>query len=277
VETKPITPGKTIFMRIDPKKLESLKILPKSIPGPNELRRLGNIFFVGANLPLVETLETMFESFCMESTDLFHLSFGSADNFDKALEMAHQIKKNFSIRLMGQIDFPLTGHVLERAYAAGVDLFTVPFQHIAGANTENIDPTIVSLIAKDSILPHWSLISTIQLSPGFEDEILKNMDSLLDNGIIPLPLLNESSRQFSVEIIQGIYQHLKTGLQKHRVSLKPLLPFITQLTPLVSAKQEGIVSALINKFHDRHLREAADLRRHLRVSAAENSLDSAGL
>ncbi len=265
-------------MRIDPKKLESLKTLPATIPGPNELRRSGNIFFVGANLPLVETLETMFESFCMESTDLFHLSFGPADNFDKALEMARQIKKNFSVRLMGQIDFLPTGRVLERAYAAGIDLFTVPFQHIAaGSNTDRIDPTIVSLIAKDSILPRWSLISTIQLTPDSEVEVLKNMNRLLDNGIIPLPLLNESSGQISVNVIQDIYQHLKAGLQQHRVSLKPLLPFITQLTPLVSAKRDGIVSALINKFHDRHLREAADLRRHLRVSAVEDSLDSAGL
>ena len=264
-------------MRIDPIKLENLKTLPVTIPGPNELRRSGNIFFVGANLPLVDTLETMFESFCMESTDLFHLSFGPADNFDKALEMASQIKKNFSVRLMGQIDFLPTGRVLERAYAAGVDLFAVPFQHIAGANAADLDPTIVSLIAKDSILPRWSLISTIELTPGSEEEILKNMDRLLDNGIIPLPLLNVLSEQISTEAIQGIYQHLKTGLQKHRVSLKPLLPFITQLTPLVPAKREGIVSTLINKFHDKHLREAADLRRHLRVSAVEDSLDSAGL
>lgn len=264
-------------MRFDPTKLENFKKLPATIPGPDELRRSGNIFFVGANLPLVETLETMFESFCMESTDLFHLSFGSEDNFDKALEMARHIKKNFSVRLMGQIDFLPTGRVLERAYAAGIDLFTVPFQHIAATNADNFDPTIVSLIAKDSILPRWSLISTIQLTPGVEDEILKNMDKLLDNGIIPLPLMNDLSGKLSADVIQGIYQHMKTGLQKHRVSLKPLLPFITQLTPLVPEKREGFVSAFINKFHDRHLREAADLRRHLRVSAVEDSLDSAGL
>lgn len=264
-------------MRIDPKKLNTLKSASITIPGPNELRRAGNIFFVGANLTISDALETMFESFCMESTELFHLAFGSSDNFDKALEMARQIKKNFNARLLGSMDFLPSARHLELGYAAGVDLFTVPFQHIADAHPAAPDQTLAALTASDSILPHWSLIATIQLNQGNLEEIDKNIDRLLANGIVPLPLLNESAVSVSAEDLHNIYKHLISGLQQYRVPLKPLLALTSHLTPLVPDKNEGIVKAWISRFHDRHLRAAADLKRHLRIHAAEDSLDSAGL
>ena len=75
-------------MIIDPNALASQLASPSKFPNAQELRRVGKVFFVGGDLPVNQTLETMFESFCTESTDLFLLTFGSRDNFFHGEELA---------------------------------------------------------------------------------------------------------------------------------------------------------------------------------------------
>src|SRR5690349_10442033 len=109
-------------MNIDQVALAGQLTSPPQLPCAGELRRAGKVFFVGGDLPINQTLETMFESFCMESTDLFLLTFGSRDNFFRGEEMARQIKKNFNVRLMGRLTYTPPAELVERAYAAGLDL-----------------------------------------------------------------------------------------------------------------------------------------------------------
>ena len=59
--------------------------------------------------------------------------------------------------------------------------------------------------------------------------------------------------------------------------MKPFLPLISLTTPLVLAENTGRMRSIINRIHDRHSLATSDLRRHLRVVPAKDSLDSAGL
>ena len=111
---------------IDSHRLNILHESPGNYASPADLRREGRVFFIGGNLPVYSTLETMYESYCLESTDLFHVTFGDAGAFERNLDMVRQIKRNFSIRLMGQISYQLSASQVEQVYLAGLDLLDIP-------------------------------------------------------------------------------------------------------------------------------------------------------
>ena len=87
---------------IDSHRLNILHETPLKYACSTNLRREGRVFFIGGDLPVYSTLETMYESYCLESTELFHVTFGDAGAFEQNLEMVRQIKRNFSIRLMAR-------------------------------------------------------------------------------------------------------------------------------------------------------------------------------
>jgi hypothetical protein len=55
------------------------------------------------------------------------------------------------------------------------------------------------------------------------------------------------------------------------------MPMISFMTPLTPMDPPGLFRGLIDRFHDRRLLVASDLRRHLRVKHDEDSMDSAAL
>ena len=178
-----------MVMDIDRKKLDDLLRRPLQPATAGELRRCRNVFFVGGELPIDETLETMFESFCMESTELFHLAFGTVDRFPRGEEMARQIKKNFHVRLMGRLDNPVSTGVLERIYAAGVDILDIPLLSFTRAQAGTYD----ALLSARSIFPRWSVASTLVAGEEPAAATRNGIDALLKDGIVPLVSLGESA------------------------------------------------------------------------------------
>jgi len=268
------------MMNIDRIKMSDLAARPKQPAAAHELRRDGNIFFVGGDLPVNETLETMFESFCTESTELFYLSFGDLDGFHRGEEMARQIKKNFSVRLMGRLDYLPPEQILERTYAAGVDLLDIPFTaHDLSLSLEqgleNTD-TYKSLLAARSVFPRWSVASTLRPGEESQASIVNAIDSLLRDGIMPLVALSRHATA-DPQGIDAIFNHLASGWKRYDVPVKRYLPLISLMTPLIPREQGGLFRSLLDKLQDRSHLAASDLRRHLRVSHAEDSLDSAEL
>ncbi|SNB45120.1 hypothetical protein [Geobacter sp. DSM 9736] len=268
-------------MKIDQNRLNILTAHPTQLPAAHDLRRDGRIFFVGGELSVNETLETMFDSFCTESTDLFYLSFGPKETCQRGMEMARQIKKNFSVRLMGRFDFPAPASFTEHAYAAGVDILDIPLWVFdpAVATQRGFDTaaTIESLRDACSVFPRWSVASTLLFGPEPADSTMKGIDTLLKEGIVPLPAIAWSESGAASEGIEAALKHLACGWKSHDVTIKPLIPLIRYTTPLIPLEQPGLFRGLIDKLQDRRHLAASDLRRHLRVQAAENSLDSAGL
>jgi len=268
-------------MIVDQNRLNSLIKDPHHPEAANELRRSGNIFFVGGELPVNETLETMFESFCTESTELFYLTFGSINSFLIAEEMARQIKKNFHSRLMGRLTNSLPPQYLERIYAAGVDLIDIPpaifSEATPGNKTCDKDAWLDSLLAARSVFPRWSVAATLLAGMESPDATLNEIDALLKEGIVPLMVLEGSSINQAPDVIAAIFNHVASGWKRYDVPIKPYMPVINYMTPLSPVNPPGLFRGLIDRIHDRKHLVASDLRRHLRLKHAEDSLDSAAL
>ena len=262
-----------MVMDIDPQKLNELLREPLQPAASTELRRCGNVFFVGGELPVNETLQTMYESFCMESTELFHLSFGALNTFHRGEEMAHQIKKNFHVRLMGRLNNPASTQVLERVYAAGVDILDIPLLCFE----QRSESTYQALKSALAIFPRWSVASTLLAGDESAAATRNGIDALLKDGIVPLVALGPASTEAAPDAVAEVFQHLARGWESYGVPIQPFLPMIGFMTPLRPRDPSGLFRGLIDKFHDRRLLVASDLRRHLRVQQPEDSMDSASL
>lgn len=263
-------------LAINSHRLQELLTRPFPIPSPNELRRQGRVFFIGGNLPVLETLETMYESYCQESSGLFHVTLADGDKMNNSLELVRQIKKNFSVRLMGRASHPLPDMLYEQLYLAGLDILDIP-QHILQEEIRaaGLDP-LKRLAHASAAFPGWSLISSFQARQMAAPDLRDTIHSLLGNGIVPLLTLSSETTLGEQHEMIALFTYLADKWQEHEVPLKPLLPLIELVTPLFS-KSGGFLRNTIDRFHDRRMLATSDLRRHLRTSGAEASFESAGL
>jgi hypothetical protein len=261
-----------MVMEIDQQKLNELIMAPSQPAAENELQRCGNVFFVGGELPVNETLETMFESFCMESTELFHLTFGALDTYHRSEEMARQIKKNFHVRLMARLGHPVSTRVLECIYAAGVDILDIPLLTYEAPSAR----THEALLAALPIFPRWSVASTLLAGEGSAASTMKGIDALLKDRVVPLVALGAGAAGLAPEAIADIFQHLANAWETYDVPMQPYLPMVSFMMPLAPRDPSGLFRGMFDKLNDRRLLVASDLRRHLRVKT-EDSMDSAAL
>jgi hypothetical protein len=268
-------------MIIDQHKLRSLVSKPAPPVAATELRREGNVFFVGGCLPVRETLETLFDSHCQAPGELFHLTFGDLDHFHEGEELARQIKKNFNTHLLGVVDYPAPPFVIERAYAAGVDLIDIPlrvFDHgLARERGIDKDGRLQSTRYALEVFPRWSVVATLLAGEEPSCSMASGIDFLLDTGVVPLVAISPRASHYPIEEIDAIFSHLAAGWKKHKVVTKPLLPLLSLVTPLVAARPKGLLRGFIDKVYDRQLLASSDLRRSLRVKQVEESFESAGL
>lgn len=255
-------------LTIDENRLSALLESNQQLPAADRLYRNGNVFFIGGELPLHQTLETMFSSFCTEATALFYLTFGSRKTLPESLEMVRQIKKNFHVRLMARLDSPVDVPALERIYAAGVDIIDLH-------QSQEVHTELPGYM--QAIFPRWGIAATVIL--GTEDPAITvdRISRLLAVGIVPLAQLSAQAATLSAEQITTVLGSLAAGWERSAVPLQPYLPLISVMTPLVQEKPAGLFRGFVDRFRDRQQLAGSELRRHLRVQPAENSLDSAGL
>lgn len=257
-------------MIVDERKLREPSIRTAT---SKELRREGPVFLVGGELSPRPSLETLFESHCISPAELFHLSFGPPDTFPRGEELARLIKKNFTAHLVGRIDYPLSPSLVERAYAAGIDIIDIPL----GGTGDDREERLASLEYAREIFPRWSVASTLTVGNAPVDTTIAAIDDLLNRRIIPLPEVSVPAAGDGRDAIATILSHFVAAWRRHRVAIAPLQPFIVLTTPLVPAKPDGILRGFIDRLRDRQLLAAADLRRTLRVRQVEESFESAGL
>lgn len=261
-------------MRIDGEKLVQLAARECSARSPEELRREQNVFFVGADLPERETLETLYESHFQSNASLFHLTFGDRDAFPKGEAMARTIKKNFNAHLMGRLEFAAPTHVIERAYAAGVDLLDFP---LPGSGTVPRAELFRALEDARAVFPRWAVVSTLVAGEEPASAVLEQIDALLAVEVVPLVVLSRRAAHLAKEELHRIYSHLQHGWRAHKVAIKPLLPLIYATSPLAPAAAPGVLRGFIDKIEERRLLATSDLRRVLRVKEVEESFASSGL
>ena len=259
-------------MIVDERKLQNLPVGLASPAASGELRREGTVFLVGGELPPQQSLETIFESHCISPADLFHLRFGPPDTFPRGEELARLIKKNFTAHLVGRVDYPAAAQLVDRAYAAGIDIIDIPL-----AGFSDRQERLASLEYAREIFPRWSVASTLTVGDAPADEVTAAIDDLLARKIVPLPEISPRVAGDKVSVVGTILRHFVAAWRHHRVAIAPLQPFIVLTTPLVMARPEGILRGFIDRLRDRQLVAAADLRRTLRVRQVEESFESAGL
>ncbi len=250
----------------DKKRLADLLVSNRQLPAEDRLYRDGNVLFIGGALPPYQTLETMFNSFCMEATALFFLTLGSRETLPQGLEMARQIKKNFHVRLMARLASPVDETTLGQLYAAGVD--NVDF-YLEG-------PSAVMPESK-GVFPRWGVAATLIL--GAEDAActIDKIERLLQAGIVPMVEVSSKASTLSTEKVITVLDYLAGGWDRSSVPLQAYLPLIGAMTPLVQEKPAGVFRSIVARLRDRQQLVGSDIRRHLRVQQTENSLDSAGL
>jgi hypothetical protein len=268
-------------MTFDSDKLKQLIAHEIKPAAPDELRREGNLFFVGGNLPERETIETLFDSHCLAPAELFHLTFGDLNSFHRGETLARVIKKNFNAHLVGRLDYPAPPYIIERAYAAGVDILDIPLIVFDRALSRELglarEEQLRSLDSARAIFPRWSVVSTLVGGDESPCSTVAGIDALLSAGIVPLVTVSDRAAHYPVDEVAAIFAHLVAGWRKHKVTMKPLLPLLYLTSPLVPRSHRGVLRGFIDKIHDRQLLATSDLRRNLRVKQVEESFESAGL
>ena len=268
-------------MKIDPEKMSQLLSRDASAPAPDTLSREANVFFVGGSLPERQTLETLFESHYQCHAALFHLTFGDLASFQLGETLARMIKKNFNTHLVGRLDYPAPSHLIERAYAAGVDILDIPLAGYdvaqAGAAGTATQDRLRALACARAVFPRWSVVSTLVAGAEPAHCTMAAIDGLLALDVVPLVSLSERASGLAAEELSRIFSHLQAGWRRKKAALKPLLPLVYLSAPFVPAAPRGKVRGLIDIIDDRRLLAASDLRRVLRVKEVEESFASAGL
>lgn len=265
---------------IDLHRLNILHEAPLNYASPTGLRREGKVFFIGGNLPLYSTLETMYESYCLESTELFHVTFGDPAAFEHNLDMVRQIKRNFSIRLMGRISYPLSASQVEQVYLAGLDVLDIPQQAYGSypaAGSDGDGGWGETFSAAAASFPRWSITSTINTDSSAEDEVRNNIQDLLGQGVIPLLAFAGEGGVRNPPETGALFSFLAAEWHRHRIPLKPILPLLRLTSPFIFTESSGFLKNAIDKLQDRRIMATSDLRRHLRTAGAEASFESAGL
>lgn len=258
-------------LSIDKNRLHALTGGNVRTPAADALYREQSVFFVGGALPVYETLETMFDSFCTEATSLFFLTFGPVETFRQGEEMARQIKKNFHVRLMAGMELPVDVARVESVYAAGVDNLVFSLDAGSGAGLP------LPLQTAREVFLRWGTAAMLPLGGEAPAATMNRIDLLLGEGIVPLLQVSTVAAALSEAETTAVLEHLVSGWERHSVPLQAYLPLIGVMTPLVPTKPVGLFRGLVDRLRDRQQLAGSDIRRHLRVHQVENSLDSAGL
>jgi hypothetical protein len=261
----------------DNSRLKALIGSNQHAPAADGLYRDKGVFFVGGVLPVYDTLETMFNSFCLEATSLFYLTFGPRETFPQGEEMARQIKKNFNVRLMARLGRGTDTAVLERIYAAGVDTVDLYLEWCPTPGGSARGDLPLPLQAARVIFPRWGAAATLQLGEEAPAVTRDRIDRLLQEEIVPLVQFSPQSARLSPAELELTLAYLVAGWERCSVPLSAYLPLISAMTPLVATKPTGLIRGIVDRLRDRRQLAGSDIRRHLRVQQADNSLDSAGL
>ncbi|MBJ6799152.1 hypothetical protein [Geomonas propionica] len=267
-------------MRIDQKKIREL-VARTSPFSPDELRREDNVFYVGGNLPERQTIETLYDSHYQSNAALFHLTFGDEERLAETENLARLIKKNFNVYLVGRVDFCPSQKIVERAYAAGVDILDIPLHAYDHARSREqgwyLEERLHSLDYARAVFPRWSVVSSLDVGCEPPGSTVAGIDALLEREVLPLVQLGVEAAALPAEQLTKVFNHLQRGWQQKKALIKPLLPLVFLISPFVPAAPKGMLRGFIDSIEDRRLLASSDLRRLLRVKEVAESYESSGL
>lgn len=257
-------------MNVNLERTQALLARPVLPAAGDELRRDGEVFFVGAQLAPYQAVESILESDGRSPAELFVFRFAEPADFAGAEALIRAIKRNFKGFLVGQFLTAPSPHQLEHAYAAGIDYIDIPR---FGEQEQSRD----ALLCAKAIFPRWSVISTLFAGIQPLTAICKDIDALLGLDILPLGAVDRAAARCPARDVAEFFEHLAAGWRRERVPVKPLHPLLRLTTPLALPPAKRGMQGLFDKVDGARLRTSSDLRRLLRVREVEESFASAGL
>ena len=261
-------------MPIDAQKLQVLMTgAPVLFPG-GELRRQGNVFFVGKELSL-EMLEAIFADDGVAPVELFLFRFADLSSFLRMEETVKAVRKNFRSYLLGAFPLSPIASIVDRAYAAGLDLLDMPQPQ--GSDVAAEEAWLAALDYARTVFPRWSVLATLPIGAAPLPEQRSAVDLLLARGVLPLLSLPPAAAGQDASEIIPLFDYLQQQWQRAGAAIKPLLPLLPLIAPFSCAPPRRGLAGVLDKIQDAQLRTAADLRRLLRVREVEQSFESAGL
>ena len=180
--------------------------------------------------------------------------------------MLFRSKKNFRGYLLGRFEFLPPAELIDRAYAAGLDLLELPLSELQS-------PQWLTLDYARTVFPQWSVLATL---PALEQNQAL-AETLAQRGIVPLFSLEQVPPRLEQTTLADSFKQLQRSWRRHKVALKPLRPLLELTTPLTPPPKPRGVGALLERVDDVRLRTTSDLRRLLRVREVAASFESAGL
>lgn len=253
-------------MKFDQKKLTRLRTQRLNPAVTAELYRQHRSFQVAVDMPVHPALEAILEMEEGQPVELFRFDFSDSAVFLQGEALVSQLKKNFRGYLFGTFAVPPEPTLIDRAYAAGLDLIQIP---LTGEDSRQW----AALNYARTVFPAWSVIAVLPVS--FESQPL--LKTLLQRGIIPLIDLQEVSPEVPDTVVEAAFKRLSHSWQNHKASLSPLYPLLELTTPLVPPPRPHGLGGLLKRMDDVRHRTGLDLRRLLRVRGVADSFDSAGL
>jgi hypothetical protein len=238
------------------------------------LRREGSILFLGGDLPAREALETVFDSLSQASARLIRITFGSEGGFSGGEELTRLVKRNFDTPILGSFAFTPSFTIVDRSYAAGIDLVDIPAELFQGVDGQKYYGDL--LAHARTVFPRWATTTTLIAGEEPAVTTMTRIDQLLGEGILPFVRLSDLTPDSEVEDMIRIYAHLVSAWRSNRAGEGPLHPLIEFVTPLVIPRR-GVVGTFMDRLNSTRFRASSELRRHLRVQGAADSFDSAGL
>lgn len=261
-------------MMVDSQKIKDLLAGTPGHVDDGELRREGDVFFIGADLPVREALESIFASDSQTPVEIFFFSFTDLPSFVRMEEMVRAVKKNFRGYLLGYFHFLPAAAVIDQAYAAGIDLVDVP-SPLADALAQ--EKWLATLDYARTVFPRWGVLATVHIAEESPRQQQAEIDLLLARGVLPLLILTPAAARHEESEMAALFDRLRQGWREAGALIRPLQPLLQLTMPLVAPSPRRGFAGLLEKFQDAQLRAASDLRRRLRVREVEQSFESAGL
>ncbi len=261
-------------MTVDSQKIKDLLAGTPGHAADGELRREGDVLFIGADLPVQEALESIYASDCQTPVEIFFFSFTDLPSFVRMEEMVRAVKKNFRGYLLASFHFLPATAVVNQAYAAGIDLVDVP---TPAGDALAQQAWLATLDYARTIFPRWGVLATVRVGEGPPRQLQADIDLLLARGVLPLLILTPAAARHEESEVAALFDHLRQGWRAAGAVIRPLQPLLQLTMPLVAQPPRRGIAGLLERFQDAQLRAAADLRRQLRVREVEQSFESAGL
>ena len=247
------------------------------------------------NLTQETILSVIKSAFEEGSADVIQLNMDYCREPDRGLTrlapVVQAIKKEFSTFVALRGFPPKDKQILDKVYAAGIDLLNLPLEGFVGFAKKDdiISPPLVytALEYAAEIFPAGTVWTELFLEPGPLDSLKDKIDYLTGKGVVPLLKLIAPSIVTGEESkhVAEAASYLEEAARTARLPMKWLFPHCRYMSPLDTRffidspdkAKLNVKPVYKSRLGRKALEGFAAMRRKLRIKKVNDSYESAGL